>query len=255
MRTAHQTRATAYLHGFLSGPGSKKGRALAAAFEASGRHLEQLDLNRPSASELTITAALAELDVWTTKHIAGGRTTDPGADGATGGRTTDSGANGATGSCPSQGTDELERVDLIGSSLGGYLAALYAARHPEAVRRLVLLCPGIDMTRRWPVLFGAPAMTRWRAEGRLVLPNARGEPVPVHWGFLEDALDHVAIPHPACPTLIIHGTRDAVVPIESSRAWVTALPNARLIEVDDDHELIASLPLIADETLRFLSAP
>lgn len=226
---------TAYLHGFLSGPDSKKGRALAAAFQAAaqpgsagpsglaegGRQLEQLDLNRPSAAELTITAALAELDAWTTQQLA--------ADGAP--------------------------VDLIGSSLGGYLAALYAARRPDAVRRLVLLCPGIDMTRRWPILFGAPAMARWRAEGRLVLPNARGVPVPVHWGFLEDALAHDPIPRPPCPTLIIHGTRDAIVPIESSRAWVATLPDARLVEVDDDHELVASLPRIADETLRFLCAP
>lgn len=213
--------ATAYLHGFLSGPGSKKGRALVAAFQQAGHHLDQLDLNRPSASELTITAALAELDAWTTRHLA--------PDGAP--------------------------VDLIGSSLGGYLAALYAAHHPDAVRRLVLLCPGIDMTRRWPILFGAPAMARWRAEGRLVLPNARGEPVPVHWGFLEDALAHDPIPRPSCPTLIIHGARDAIVPIESSRAWVATLPAARLVEVDDDHELIASLPRIADETLRFFAAP
>ena len=213
--TASQRSATAYLHGFLSGPGSKKGRALAAAFEASGQHLDQLDLNRPSAPDLTISAALAELDAWYSNQSG-------------------------------------QRVALVGSSLGGYLAALFAARHPEAVRALVLLCPGIDMTRRWPLLFGAAAMARWQREGRLALPNARGVPVPVHWGFIEDAAAHAPIPAPACPTLIIHGTRDAVVPIESSRAWVTTLPDARLVEVDDDHELIASLPLIAAETLRFL---
>lgn len=35
----------------------------------------------------------------------------------------------------------MERVDLIGHSWGGFLAALYAARHPERVRRLVLISP------------------------------------------------------------------------------------------------------------------
>jgi pimeloyl-ACP methyl ester carboxylesterase len=208
---------TAYLHGFGSGPGSRKGRALAAAFEAAGRPFERLDMNRPSFSELTISDALAALDDWSSKH--------PEAPFA-----------------------------LVGSSLGGYLAALWAERHPERVTALVLLCPGLDMTRRWPILFGAAAMARWRAEGRLALPDARGVPTPIHWGFIEDALRHEPVPHPSCPTLVIHGTCDAVVPVEGSRAWVRTLPNARLVEVDDDHELIASLPLIASETLAFLPA-
>src|SRR5690348_17748458 len=40
-------------------------------------------------------------------------------------------------------TLQNEPVRLIGSSMGGYLAALYAARHPE-VDRLVLLAPALD---------------------------------------------------------------------------------------------------------------
>jgi pimeloyl-ACP methyl ester carboxylesterase len=31
---------------------------------------------------------------------------------------------------------------LIGSSMGGYIAARYAELHPEQVAKLVLLCPG-----------------------------------------------------------------------------------------------------------------
>ena len=38
---------------------------------------------------------------------------------------------------------------LIGSSLGGYLAALYAARHPAQIERLVLLAPAFQFPRRW----------------------------------------------------------------------------------------------------------
>jgi len=47
------------------------------------------------------------------------------------------------------------------------------------------------------------------------------------------------------PSLIIHGRRDTVVPIEASRNF--GLP---LLEVDDDHSLRASLPLIIAETER-----
>lgn len=48
------------------------------------------------------------------------------------------------------------------------------------------------------------------------------------------------------PTSIIHGTRDDVVPIETSRAFAAANPGVELVEVDDDHRLEASLPRIVD---------
>lgn len=214
-----RTVRSAYLHGFGSGPESRKGRALAVPFAERGRALDRLDLNRPSFSTLTISAALAEVDRWF------------------------------------EAAADQSPVDLLGSSLGGYLAARWAELHPERVRRLVLLCPGLDMVKRWPELLGQDAMARWRRDGALPLPDARGIPTPIHWGFIEDAQNHPPNPRPTCPTLVIHGTRDAVVPIDGSRAWVPTLAAARLIEVDDGHELTASLPLIITETLAFLETP
>jgi proline iminopeptidase len=37
----------------------------------------------------------------------------------------------------------LERMDLLGHSAGGNVALLYAAAHPERIRHLVLLAPGV----------------------------------------------------------------------------------------------------------------
>ena len=45
-------------------------------------------------------------------------------------------------------------ISLIGSSMSGYLAALYAARHPE-VARAVLLAPAFGFARRWAESLGA----------------------------------------------------------------------------------------------------
>jgi pimeloyl-ACP methyl ester carboxylesterase len=53
-----------------------------------------------------------------------------------------------------------------------------------------------------------------------------------------------------CPTHILHGRRDQVVPIEASRAF--AADNSELVtlqEVEDDHSLAASM----DEIVRLAS--
>jgi dipeptidyl aminopeptidase/acylaminoacyl peptidase len=54
------------------------------------------------------------------------------------------------------------------------------------------------------------------------------------------------------PTLIIHGTKDDTVTIEHARRFAAGRANVELIELDDGHELIASLPRILAETDRFL---
>lgn len=222
----------AYLHGFASGPRSKKGVALAEAFRAEGHTFDLLDLNRPSFSKLTLTAQLQELERWAA---------------------------------------DKERVALIGSSMGAWVASAFAAREAartkpgeagptndgniSKIEKLVLLAPGFDMVSRWPKLVGPDGMAAWRAHGALPFPDADKTPTPVHWAFLEDALTHPATPSPPQPALVIHGTRDAIVPIETSRAWVARRDHTRLIEVDDDHELVSSLPLIVAESLAFLTTP
>jgi uncharacterized protein len=56
-----------------------------------------------------------------------------------------------------------EPVSLIGSSMGGYLAALYASRHRE-VSRVVLLAPAFAFAQRWSL---APEAKAWRETGFL----------------------------------------------------------------------------------------
>lgn len=54
-----------------------------------------------------------------------------------------------------------EPARLIGSSMGGYLASLYAAAHPK-VERLVLLAPAFGFAARWQELMGPEKLRVWK---------------------------------------------------------------------------------------------
>lgn len=139
-----------------------------------------------------------------------------------------------------------ERVRLIGSSMGGYLAALYAAAHPEA-ERLVLLAPAFGFARRWDQKIGSP-----RPPDFEVFHYGEQRMRRIHYGLIEDALRFAQTPDFAQPAVIFHGFRDDVVPVESSRAFVAAHANARLTEIDSDHELLNVLERIVDDAITFL---
>jgi len=47
---------------------------------------------------------------------------------------------------------------------------------------------------------------------------------------------------------------DETVPIESSRRYAASRSNVTLLEVEDDHNLVASIPLIEELSLSWLAA-
>lgn len=202
----------AYLHGFRSSPSAKKAVHLRDTFARCGIDFLLPDLNQPSFARLSVGAMLAHLD---RLH-------------------------------EEQGRPEWR---LVGSSLGGWLAARWAELHRARVDRLVLLCPAFDIEARWPEMFGREEFERWRREGVLEMHDASGVLTPFHFGFYEEARHQSAWPKVSCPVTVVHGTRDDVVPIASSRRWVRENPDATLIEVDDGHQLLESLEVI-DRAVR-----
>ncbi|MGE5182826.1 MAG: YqiA/YcfP family alpha/beta fold hydrolase [Acidobacteriota bacterium] len=219
---------TLYLHGFASGPSSTKGVVFERHFAARGVAIERLDLRVPSFEHLRLSAMIDAV----TARLA-------------------------------------ERTVLIGSSLGGLTAARVAERFgPEAQplgsvsrgrdRRgaaVVLMAPAFHLADRWREVLGDEWET-WRQTGwREITDYTTGKPARVDFGFVEDvaAID-VGLPELAVPALVLHGTRDDVVPIERSRDFQRANPQARLVELDDGHELVASLPRLLGETEAFLEA-
>jgi len=135
---------------------------------------------------------------------------------------------------------------LIGSSLGGYVAARWAELHPERVERLVLLCPAFDMVERWKELLGGPIVYKlWERNGVFYFPDHNDEPKPVHFEIISDArTNHPARPSVSCPTVIVHGSEDETVPIQYSEEYSKAHPNVTLKRVKDDHNLLESIDVI-----------
>ena len=87
---------------------------------------------------------------------------------------------------------------IVGSSLGGLMAALFATQHPGQVRKLVLL---------------APALT------------------------LPEFTEHLPLPI-AVPTVVVHGTRDELLPLDKGRKLAeTVFTDLTYIVVEDDHRL------------------
>ena len=141
---------------------------------------------------------------------------------------------------------------LIGSSLGGYLAALYAARHPE-VLAAVLLAPAFGFARRWPERLGESQMNAWRRNGWMsVYHYGLERMLPLGYGLIDDGLRYEDFPEIHQPVLLIHGTRDDVVTADWSRQYASARPNVELELVDSDHELANVLDWMWDRIRGFL---
>src|SRR4051794_10513845 len=207
-------RRTVYLHGFASGPNSSKARHFRDRLERAGFTVDVPDLAAGHFEQLTISGQLRVLEQ-------------------------------AAGTGP---------LDLAGSSMGGYLATLYAARH-SAVERLVLLAPAFRLNSRWPEWLGAEEMDRWRREDSLpVFHYGEGRMRSLGYQLIEDAAQYEDVPEFRQPALIIHGAHDDVVPARYSEEFAADHPNARLEVVDSGHDLLNVLDSIAEQTVDFLTS-
>ncbi len=201
-----------YLHGFASGPSSQKARFFRDRFAELGIGLEVPDLAEGGFEHLTISGQLAVLE----RTTAG------------------------------------EAVSLIGSSMGGYLAALYAARHPE-VEKLVLLAPAFSFLTRWPAGLGEEKMAEWKRTGVMqVFHYSEGREMALGYQLIEDAREYEGYPKYPQPTLIFHGRHDTVVPVELSITFSQQHGRTELRLMESDHQLLDVLGEVWMGTEKFL---
>jgi pimeloyl-ACP methyl ester carboxylesterase len=141
----------------------------------------------------------------------------------------------------------------MGSSLGGYLAALYAARHPR-VRRVVLLAPAFGFAQRWPERLGPAQVAAWRDAGAMeVFHYADNRPRQLGYQLLVDGARYEAYPDFAQPALIFHGAHDDAVPVGYSEEFAVTHRNATLEVLDSGHDLLDVLDYMAPKIAAFLA--
>jgi len=144
---------------------------------------------------------------------------------------------------------------LLGSSLGGYLAAILAERHPGNVAGLVLFAPAFGFAGRWQQRLGAAAVARWRREGTLpVFHYGKGREEKLSVKLLDDAERHAPQPDPRCPTLAFAGRRDESVPLEVVAAFARARAGRETVVLDAGHELTEVLDSMWHLTHGFLAS-
>jgi pimeloyl-ACP methyl ester carboxylesterase len=190
----------------------------------------------------------------------------------------------------------IERAALVGNSMGGFISAETALVAPGRVSHLVLVSPaGLSIQepeaarRLRAVRLMQPLLARWnrfqsahafgiarrarlrmgamryatahpeRLDPRLVAEHVRWADGP---GFVQ-ALDAVTS-HPlrerlheiACPTLVIHGEGDRLVPVADADVFAAEIPGARkLVYPETGHLAMLEQPARFNaDVLAFLSS-
>jgi pimeloyl-ACP methyl ester carboxylesterase len=144
---------------------------------------------------------------------------------------------------------ELEKVNLIGSSMGALVALQYAALYP--VERLLLVAP---LLYYQSLSMSDQVLSWWEKRGTIDIDHyAFPGQLPLRYDFHVDGQRYDEISAPAAHILIIHGWRDEQVPIEDSRFFVEKYSDwVELREVKSDHRLGDQLEFIWENVESFL---
>jgi 4,5:9,10-diseco-3-hydroxy-5,9,17-trioxoandrosta-1(10),2-diene-4-oate hydrolase len=182
----------------------------------------------------------------------------------------------------------LAEADIAGHSHGGAVAMMFAARHPDRVRRLILFAPanpfcnlGHQLVRFYQTRFGIWLARQIPALPRMLkataLSHMYGDPSRVSAGSLEGYIEGLHIPGTmdhilqiverwfvdmgllrsvlpdltAKPTLLIWGDRDRAVGLPSGRELQRTLPKSSLLVIPGaGHIAFEEMPDICNRAMR-----
>ena len=133
------------------------------------------------------------------------------------------------------------KIGLLGSSFGG-MAAIIAASKTSDLSLLALKSPVSDYVEVENIRRSAEDMHDWEIQGFIMHPNSLGEERRLNYSFFDDIKNNNAYERAKkihIPTLIIHGDRDKVVPVEQSRRLSNLVENSKIEFINGaDHKYI-----------------
>jgi uncharacterized protein len=204
-----------YLHGFASGPNSQKAKYLCDRFQSMDLTLQTPDLNQNDFLHLTLSRQIEQV-------------------------------HQILNAAPTPWT-------IIGSSFGG-LTAAWVAQQQSTVQQLILLAPAFGFLKHWLPILGETQRQQWQDKGSLgVYHYGAQQTLPLSYQFLEDLSayrdDEL---QRAVPTLILHGTDDATIPITASKEYAAQRRWVRLQTLKSNHAMTDALTHIWTEIQALL---
>ena len=129
-----------------------------------------------------------------------------------------------------------EKIAVLGSSMGGTVALLFAAQH-TGVATVVTIAAPVHPERFASRLLTPAQVQEWRKMGYTFYHGQR-----INVSLLHD-LEKLNVPEAAkkisCPVFILHGDRDDVVPVEEAHELHEYLPGSKRLFIlkGADHRL------------------
>jgi 3-oxoadipate enol-lactonase len=140
----------------------------------------------------------------------------------------------------------IDRAHVYGQSFGGMVAQELALTAPHRVRTLILACTDMGPGRAIPPTARAPKHEPWRTLYAPGFPGRHPEHVaedlrvgaqqPDHpiggrrqWEAMDGFDSYDRLPGLRIPTLVLHGTEDQLIPVESARRLAARIPGAELV--------------------------
>lgn len=150
---------------------------------------------------------------------------------------------------------EIDQCDILGFSDGGNIALLFALKHPDMVRRLILngadLYPsGVKLTVQIPIvaawlMLGIIKIFDRKAIPKFEMMNLMVTQPNIH----PDSLASIK-----APTLVITGSRDMIRDSHSKKI-ADSIPGCKKVVIDGNHFIAAENPeAFNKEVLSFLDA-
>jgi len=123
-----------------------------------------------------------------------------------------------------------KKIGLFGSSFGGMASILAASKTDDlfilALKSPVSDCVGkiIAQTTQYPI-------EKWKRNGYIIHVNSNGIKQRLNYSFYQDAENlsvYEAAKNINIPTIIVHGNKDDVVPVEQSKRTASIIKDCRL---------------------------